>query len=161
MRLIGGLLAVAAFFLYGSSRAGAVEEELNTLEGMLSLLREVSLRLLHRREKLGDIFASCGNPFPDHSFLPRLREHDGTDYPRVWKASLQELPLPKDSLPPLNSFGDSLGQLFLHPQEQQLELCIAQLEELQRHLRTNTSQKQKSTIALWTLGGLLTALLLL
>lgn len=161
MRLIGGLLAVTAFFLYGVSRASAMKEELDTLEGMLSLLRELSLHLLHRREKLGDIFAACKDPFPSYPFLTRLREHGGESYPPIWKSGVQDLPLPKEAVPPLNDLGDSLGQLFLKPQAQQLELCIARLEELQRSLRENAAQKQKSTVALWTLGGLLTALLLI
>lgn len=161
MRLIGGLLAVTAFFLYGTSRASAMGEELDTLEGMLSLLRELSLRLLHRREKLGDVFATCRDPFPSYPFLSLLREHSGENYPLVWKSGVQALPLPKEAVPPVNELGDSLGQLLLTPQAQQLELCIARLEELQKRLQTNASQKQKSTVALWTLGGLLTALLLI
>ncbi len=161
MRLLGGLFAVMAFFLYGTSRANASKEELNTLGAMLSFLRELSLRLVHRREKLGDVFATCKNPFPHDEFLQVLREHGGQNYPGVWRAGLQTLSLPKEAIPPLHVLGDSLGQLLLRPQTEQLELCIARLEELQKSLQQNALQKQKSTVALWTLGGLLTALLLL
>ena len=161
MRLLGGLLAVTAFFLYGSSKARGLRTELCTLEGMLSLLREMSLRLIHRREPLREIFASCRDPFPEEPFLPFLRANGGQSYPVVWKAALELLPLPKEALPPLYALGDSLGQLPLGSQKAQLDFCIARLEELYGQLGENTLQKQKSTVALWTLGGLLTAVLLL
>ena len=161
MRLLGGLLAVTAFFLYGNSKAGNIRRELDSLSGMLSLLREMTLRLTHRREKLGEIFATAKDPFSEYAFLSRLSVQDGSGYGRAWNASLPLLPLPKDALPHLQSVGDTLGQLPLEPQKEQLEYCIARLEELQAKLSANASQKQKSTVALWTLGGLLTALLLL
>ena len=161
MHLLGGLLAVTAFFLYGSAKANAIRRELETLEGMLSLLREVALRLALRREKLGEIFASCKNPFPETPFLQRIAMQGGGGYGRAWQTSLSLLTLPKDALPPLHTLGDTLGQLPLEPQKEQLDFCIARLEELQAKLSANASQKQKSTVALWTLGGLLTALLLL
>ena len=161
MRLLGGLLAVTAFFLYGSSKAGGIRTELDTLEGMLSLLREMALRLTHRREKLGDVFASCKDPFPEYPFLSFLQTHGGQSYTAVWKSALQILPLPEDALPPLRALGSSLGQLPLISQKEQLSFCIARLEDVQKKLSANASQKQKSTVALWTLGGLLTALLLL
>ena len=96
-----------------------------------------------------------------YGFLPLLREHDGREYPALWEAALERLPLPSEALPHLQALGSSLGRLPFGAQTEQLSLCITLLEGVQKSLKTGAFQKRKSTVALWTLGGLLVALLLL
>ena len=162
MELTGGFLTVTAFFLYGVSKVHKEKDALGVLEGMLTLLRELSARLLHRREGLRQVFATYGDPRLEAcGFLPALREHDGRDYPSLWNAALRLLPLPAEALPPLQSLGSSLGRVSLTVQTEQLALSISQLETILRKMRDSAYQKGRSTVALWTLGGLLVALLLL
>lgn len=162
MRLMGGLLAVAAFFLWGTAQAGKQKEALTVLDGILTLLRELSARLLHRREGLKAVFAVYEDPrLSAYGFLELLKSHDGRDYPSLWASALALLPLPKEALPPLLTLGSSLGRVPLEAQTEQIALCIALLEKVQGELRAGAYQKRKSTVALWTLGGLLVALLLL
>lgn len=162
MALIGGLLTVTAFFLWGVRIAAGQKESLGVLDAMLSFLRELSARLSHRREGLKGIFAAYGDPLLEsYGFLPLLREHDGREYPAVWEAALKALPLPSEALPPLQTLGSSLGRIPFGAQTEQITLCITLLEGVQKALETGAFQKRKSTVALWTLGGLLIALLLL
>ena len=171
MALMGGLLTVTAFFLWGVRVAAGQREALEALDAMLSLLRELSARLSHRREGLKGIFAAYRHPLLEsYGFLPLLREHDGREYPALWEAALERLPLPSEALPHLQALGSSLGrlpfgaqteQLPFGVQTEQLSLCITLLEGVQKSLKTGAFQKRKSTVALWTLGGLLVALLLL
>ena len=162
MDLLGSFLTVAAFFLYGTSKAGKHKAALETLEAMLSFLRELSARLSHRREGLKEVFAFYESPvLSSYGFLQLLKEHDGRDYPALWEAALPLLPLPEEALPPLKSLGATLGRLSFSAQTEQIALCVALLEEIQRKHRAGFLQKQRSTVALWTLSGLLTALLLL
>lgn len=162
MRLIGALLTVAAFFLYGTSRAGEVKNTLAVTEGMLTLLRDLSRRLTHGKYPLGHVFSVMEDPLPErYGFLSALRSHDGRNYPAVWKASVLHLPLDKAAKDALLLLGDSLGRVSLEVQTEQIALCIAALEESRRDLRDGALQKQRSTVALWTLGGFLVALLLI
>lgn len=162
MALVGGLLTVAAFFLLGAHQAGKQKTSLEALEAILRLLRELSARLSHRREGLKGIFAAYRDPLLEAwGFLPLLRDHDGREYPALWETALETLPLPPEALPPLRNFGTTLGRVSLSAQTEQLALCITLLEGAQRELRAGAFQKRKSTVALWTLGGLLIALLLI
>jgi len=162
VRLMGGLLTVAAFFLWGTSLAAKQKDSLAVLDAVLALLRELSARLLHRREGLRSIFAAYEDPrLAPYGFLELLKSHDGRDYPSLWTSALALLPLPKEALPPLRTLGSSLGRVSLEAQGEQLALAIALLETVQRELLAGAFQKRKSTVALWTLGGLLAALLLL
>lgn len=162
MALMGGLLTVTAFFLWGVRVAAGQRESLEALDAMLSLLRDLSARLSHRKEGLKGIFAAYRHPLLEsYGFLPLLREHDGREYPALWEAALERLPLPSEALPHLQALGSSLGRLPFGAQTEQLSLCITLLEGVQKSLKTGAFQKRKSTVALWTLGGLLVALLLL
>lgn len=162
MRLIGGLLTVAAFFLCGTSVAGESLAELRTVEAMLSLLRELSRRLLWSRDPLHTLFPHYCDPLLEkYGFLPALRQANGRNYPAVWAEAVGHLPLPEQAKNALEAFGSSLGRVSLDTQKEQLSLCIHTLEEARDKAREQAGQKQRSTVALWTLSGLLAALLLL
>lgn len=162
MELIGGLLTVAAFFLYGFSKAGNLKTSLEVLDSMLALLRELSARLSHRRESLKTVFSAYQDPLLEsYGFLSLLKNHDGRDYPALWENALPLLPLPREALPPLTSLGASLGRLSLKGQTEQIALCLTLLEAVRKDLQAGAMQKRKSIVALWTLSGLLVALLLL
>lgn len=162
MRLMGGLLTVTAFFLYGTFQAGKQKDSLAVLDAIVEFLQALSARLFHRREGLRSVFASFSDPrLEAYGFLRILREHDGRDYPSLWNPALETLPLPKEALPPLRALGASLGRVPLEAQTEQLALCIRLLETLRQELKSNAFRKRRSTVALWTLGGLLVALLLL
>ncbi len=162
MELTGGLLTVAAFFLYGSAKAASHKTALNVLEAMLAFLRELSARLSHRRESLKTVFAAYQDPLLEsYGFLSLLKGHDGRDYPSLWEAALTTLPLPREALPPLRELGASLGRLSLKGQTEQIALCLTLLERIRQELQAGAPQKRKSIVALWTLSGLLVALLLL
>ncbi len=162
MRFFGGLLTVAAFFLCGTSVAGEVRRELRATEAVLSLLRELSRKLTWGCEPLKRVFASYRDPLLEKAgFLSLLRAADGRNYPAAWASAMETLPFPAAARRALQTFGESLGRLPLETQKEQLSLCIAALEAERQEALTHAEQKRRSTVALWTLAGLLIAVLLL
>lgn len=162
MRLIGGLLTVAAFFLCGTSAAGQTVLELRTVEALLALLRELSRGLVWKCLPLHTLFAQYRDELLEkQGFLPALRGACGRNYPAVWQDAAEKLPVPVQAKRALSDFGSTLGLVALDAQKEQIALCIASLEEVRDAVREQTQQKQRSTVALWTLSGLLVALLLL
>lgn len=162
MRLIGGLLTVAAFFLCGAAFAGETRAEVRTLESVLTFLRSLSQKLTWSREPLRSAFQTYRDPLLERTgFLPLLRSADSRSYPAVWEEAVRLLPLPPPAARELQEFGTSIGRLPLHTQRERLALCIAALEAALQTARQSSLQKCRSTVALWTLAGLLIALLLL
>lgn len=162
MRLIGGLLVVTAFFWIGTVSAREIRTELRALESMLTFLRELSRRLAWSRTPLQALFASYRDPFFDRiGFLHILRSADPKQYALAWQSALARLPLSETSQKPLRELGQSLGRVSLQTQTEQLSLCIASLEDIHIALRAKAKDKQRSAVSLWTLSGLLIALLLI
>lgn len=162
MRLLGGLLVLLSFTLCGISFANGVRTQQQTMEAMLSLLRTLSQTLQWGRAPLCEVFRAYRDPLLEKTgFLPALRDADGRNYPAVWDASLSLLSLPENARSPLRSFGNALGRLPLGTQKEQTSLCIAALEDALEAFRAQAMQKRRSTVALWTLAGLLVAVLLL
>ena len=153
MRLIGGLLLVGASAACGILLTGEAKSEIRALEALLEL-RTLSRRLTWGRDPLRTLFAAYRDPYLERvGFLPALRSADGRAYPVVWAKALQTLPLPPDARKEAEALGPSLGRLPLD----------AQLERLacRDTARQNAEKNRRSTVALWTLAGLLVALLLL
>lgn len=162
MRLIGGLLVVTAFFWIGTVSAREIRTELRALESMLAFLRELSRRLAWSRTPLQALFASYRDPFLDRiGFLHILRSADPKQYALAWQSALARLPLSETSQKPLRELGQSLGRVSLQTQTEQLSLCIVSLEDIHIALQAKAKDKQRSAVSLWTLSGLLIALLLI
>lgn len=162
MHLIGGLLTVIAFFLIGTASAKEIRSELRALESLLAFLRELSRRLLWSRATLQTMFSTYREPFLESAgFLPAIRQADPKQVPAVWIEALSCLPLSEESLRVLEELGQSLGRVSLETQKEQLALCIAALEETYTETKAKAKEKQRSAVALWTLAGLLVALLFL
>ncbi len=160
MRLIGGLLIVTAFFAVGSVSAREVRAELRALEAMLAFLRELSRRLTWERMPLQALFAQTQEPFLERiGFLPLLRNADPKQYALAWKRALARLPLSGEPLRALETLGQGLGLVPLETQKEQLMLGIAVLEEAYASQKAKAGDKQRSAVSLWTLSGLLIALL--
>ena len=162
MRLIGGLLIVTAFFLVGTGSAREIRLRLRALEGMLAFLRELSRGLTWSRAPLQTLFAACREPFLERvGFLPILRGADPKRYTSAWSDALAHLPLAEEDIRVLKSLGETIGRVTLETQTEQLLLCISELEEHHAALRAKAKDKQRSAVSLWTLSGLLIALLLI
>lgn len=162
MRLIGGLLIVSAFFWVGTGSAKEIRLGVRALESMLAFLRELSRRLNWSRTPLQALFAAYRDPFLEQiGFLPLLRGADPKQYARSWEAALACLPLTEEPLRPLKELGQGLGRVSLQSQKEQLLLCIAALEEQLTAQKAKAKDKQRSAVSLWTLSGLLIALLLI
>ncbi len=160
MRLIGGLLTVTAFFLIGTASAREIRTELRVLEAMLAFLRELSRKLMWSRAPLQTLFEAYREPFLESvGFLPVLRQADPKQYGTVWQSALSCLPLSEEPLRALDELGQSLGRVSLETQKEQLMLCISALEESHAALKAKAKDKQRSAVSLWTLSGLLIALL--
>ncbi len=162
MRLIGGLLLVGASAACGILLTGEAKSEIRALESLLELLRTLSRRLTWGRDPLRTLFAAYRDPYLERvGFLPALRNADGRAYPAVWVQALQTLPLPPDARKEAETLGPSLGRLPLDAQLDRLALCIDALSACRDAARQNAEKNRRSTVALWTLAGLLAALLLL
>lgn len=162
MRLIGGLLVVTAFFLIGTASAQEIRTELRTLEALLAFLRELSRKLAWSRTPLQAVFAAYRDPFLERiGFMRILQSADPKQYALAWQNALARLPLSEESQKPLRELGQSIGRVSLQTQTEQLSLCIASLEDIHIALQAKAKDKQRSAVSLWTLSGLLIALLLI
>ena len=162
MRLIGGLLIVTAFFWIGTASAREIRAALRALESMLAFLRELSRKLAWSRIPLQAVFAQAREPFLERiGFLHILRDADPKQYALAWQSALARLPLSEVSQKPLRELGQSLGRVSLQTQTEQLSLCIVSLEEAYAAHKQKAADKQRSAVSLWTLSGLLIALLLI
>lgn len=162
MRLFGGLLLVTAFFLLGVGLASRTRTQVRQLEALSALLEALSQKLRWSREPLADVFASFRDPLLEQSgFLPTLRAGDGRSYPADWARAVKALALPPDATAALLSFGETLGRLPLQTQQERTALCKSTLDGINGKMRAREEQTRRSTVALWTLFGLLLAILLL
>ncbi len=162
MRLIGGLLLVGASAACGILLTGEAKTEIRALEALLELLRTISRRLTWGHDPLRTLFADYRDPYLERTgFLPALRNADGRAYPVAWSQALHTLPLSPDAMKEAESLGPSLGRLSLEAQLEQLALCIDALSACRDTAKQNAEKNRRSTVALWTLAGLLVALLLL
>ncbi|MBQ1203495.1 MAG: hypothetical protein IIX61_06820 [Loktanella sp.] len=162
MRLIGGLLTVTGFYLLGAASAKKIRTELRAMEAMLAFLRELFRSLTWSRKPLQALFCAYRDPFLERvGFLPAIRQADPKRYTDAWRDALQTLVLSDASRRALETLGQTIGRLSLETQKEQLMQCIAVLEEQYAVQSAKSKDRQKSAVSLWTLSGLLIALLLI
>ena len=162
MRLIGGLLTVTGFYLLGAASAKRIRTELRAMEAMLAFLRDLVRSLTWSRKPLQALFSAYNEPFLERvGFLPVLRQADSKQYTEAWERALHTLSLNDTSSRALETLGQTIGRVSLETQKEQLMQCIAVLEEQHAVQSAKSKDRQKSAVSLWTLSGLLIALLLI
>lgn len=160
MKLSGALLVTLAFFLIGAGIAGEARAERRALQAILRLLHAMQSALSWQRVPLDRFFASFADAELEAcGFLPALRGSAAGQ--AGFRDALSLLPLPADAGAALREFADTLGTLPLGAQCDRLSYCISRLEPILQDLTEREKNRRKSTVAVWTLIGVLLSLLLL
>ena len=157
---LGSLLITLSFFLLGAGIAGETKAERAALNALLRVLQTLRDRLLWQREPLDRFFSGCDAPeLQKYGFRDRLLSAGTVE--TGWKNAVLALPLPDEARAELLSLGETLGKTALAPQTERLSLCIATCERVCAELAETEKKQRKSTVAVWTLVGVLLSLLLL
>lgn len=160
MRLAGAFLLTGAFFLVGAGVAGEKRAECRTLEAVLRLLRTLLQRLTWKKEPLGRFFAEYSDPVLDRAgFCACVTE--SASFSEGWKSGVAALSLPKEAKETLSALGDDLGTLGAEPQKERIALCVSVCAEILSACSEREKKQRRSTVALWTLAGVLLSVLMM
>ncbi|MCI8638279.1 MAG: hypothetical protein HFG41_03810 [Coprococcus sp.] len=171
LKIIGCVLIVLASSGYGYAKGLEYKKQVEELEYVSRLLRQVGGEISYLKAPLPDVLKRVGrrvkNPYQSwlFSLSDALGRKGDAVLGDVWRTKTEEelkgVFLCKEELEELKGLGGQMGHLDIRMQEQTLSWYAKRLEEKGQCLRTELAQKRRLCNLLGVMGGVFLAIILI
>ncbi|MCI8667531.1 MAG: hypothetical protein HFG82_12855 [Dorea sp.] len=171
MKIIGGVLVIAATSMWGHAAAEREKNRYDQLQYLQKLLYLLRSEILYARSYLGEAFLQIGqrakSPYQEWllKLCMQMEEKREGAFAGMWEESiydfLKDSGLPKKELLRLAAFGSQLGSADAEMQVKTLDLYLEELRLSMEELREEMRTKIRLCHCLGVMSGIFITVLLI